>query len=54
MDTRNENNRLGTSIAHTSKRARLDALLFGGAKVGTTLLSPAVIVEPKYPVAVGE
>ncbi|HXU31980.1 MAG TPA: hypothetical protein VN851_15520 [Thermoanaerobaculia bacterium] len=54
MDTRNENNRPGTGIAHTAKRARLDALLFDGTKIGTTLRSPAVIVDPKYPIAVGE
>ena len=37
-----------------SKRARLEALLFNGAKLGTTVLSASGISEPKYPRDAGE
>ncbi len=36
------------------KRARLDDLLFNGAKLGTTVLSASGISEPKYPRDAGE
>ncbi len=37
-----------------SRRARLEALLFAGAALGTTVLTMAAMGEPKVPRLVGE
>jgi len=54
MNTRNQKDPKD-HVANLSKRARLASLLFDGARLGTTLPSPAAFVEvPKLPPGASE
>jgi hypothetical protein len=48
------NDRLEASAPRTSKRARLQALLFTAASIGTTLLTLGILDEGKLPRYLGE
>ncbi len=54
METRNEESRPEEIIANCSKRARLDSLLFRGAKLGATALLASAFLAPKIPPFMGE
>jgi hypothetical protein len=54
MDKNHRQDPPAETAANASKRARLDALLFNGAKVGTALLSLAISAGPKTPPWQGE
>jgi hypothetical protein len=53
MNTRNDVGQKEKTVANSSKRSRLDSLLFEGAKLGTTL-ALAAFLEPKIPPYKGE
>ena len=48
------NDRLEASAPRTSKRARLQALLFAAGSVGTTLLTLGMLADVKLPKSQGE
>jgi hypothetical protein len=48
------NDRLEASAPRTSKRARLQALLFAAGSVGTTLLTLGMLADTKLPKSQGE
>ena len=48
------NDRLEASAPRTSKRARLQALLFTAGSIGTTLLTIGMLADVKIPKVQGE
>jgi hypothetical protein len=54
MKTPNEERRPEEIIVGRSKRARLDSLLFRGAKLGATALLASAFLAPKLPPFFGE
>jgi hypothetical protein len=54
MGKRINNDRLEASAPRTSKRARLQALLFAAGSIGTTILTLSILADTKLPRYMGE